>query len=67
MPHKAPFPALRARAYELADTGRHTRWQEIGALLEQEGYALAVQRLRADPILCGMLDARCDQARNRNA
>ncbi len=59
------FEALRKRAYELADTGRFNTWEDIGAALEAEGIAMASKRLRADPLLPGMLTARCQQARDR--
>jgi hypothetical protein len=59
------FEALRARAYELADTGRYSTWEDIGRALEAEHVALATKRLRADPLLTSMLTARCEQAKDR--
>jgi hypothetical protein len=59
------FEALRARAYELADTGRYNHWEEIGGALEREGIGRATFRLGADPVLRRMLNARCDQAKDR--
>lgn len=59
------FEDLRKRAYELADTGRYTTWEEVGAALEAEDVAMASKRLRADPVLTRMLTARCEQARDR--
>jgi hypothetical protein len=59
------FEALRARAYELADTGRYNSWEDIGRALEAEHVAMATKRLRADPLLPGMLTARCEQAKDR--
>ena len=59
------FEALRARAYDLADTGRYNTWEDIGRALEAEHVALASKRLRADPVLTRMLTARCEQAKDR--
>lgn len=59
------FEALRKRAYELADTGRFATWEDIGKALEAEHVAMATKRLRADPLLTGMLTARCEQAKDR--
>ena len=59
------FEALRARAYELADTGRYNHWEEIGGALEAEGVGHASFRLGADPVLRRMLNARCEQAKDR--
>lgn len=65
MPERTSFAALRDRAYELADTGRFNNWREIGAEIEREGQEGAVDRLKADPVLKRMLDARCDQAKDK--
>ncbi|HWA01571.1 MAG TPA: hypothetical protein VG841_14785 [Caulobacterales bacterium] len=60
---RAPFSQLRQRAYELADTGQFESWLAVAAHMEAEGYDKASSRLRADPILLRLLDARCKQAR----
>ena len=59
------FEELRHRAFELADSGHYRQWGEIGAAMEAEGHEEATRRLRSDPILTRMLDARCEQARSR--
>ncbi|HVY86592.1 MAG TPA: hypothetical protein VG943_15770 [Caulobacterales bacterium] len=60
------FAQMRARAYELADTGRFDGWLEIASMLESEGFDKASLRLRSDPILLRMIDARCEQAKDRS-
>ena len=63
----ATFAQLRQRAYELADSGQYDGWLEIAARLEADGYQKASLRLKADPILLRMIDARCEQARRRDS
>ena len=60
---KLSIEKLRARAYELADTGRLNHWEEIGAEMENEGADGAIAQLGADPMLRRMLNARCEQAK----
>jgi hypothetical protein len=41
MSGQVSFDVLRARAFELADTGRFVRWEDIGVAMELEGVDLA--------------------------
>lgn len=59
------FDTLSQRAYELADTGSFSHWQEIGDAIESEGVERAAYRLGIDPLMRGMLNARCEQAKRR--
>ena len=61
------FEEMRARAYELADSGLLARWEGVAIALETEGYGRARAKIGADPIFKQMLNARCDQARTREA
>ena len=67
MPDKPSFTVLRARAFDLADTGRYNNWMELADELELEGFSAAATRLRSDPVLLRMLDARCQQAMDRSS
>ena len=61
--NKLSIEKLRARAYELADTGRLNHWEEIGAEMENEGADGAIAQIGADAMLRRMLNARCEQAK----
>ncbi len=64
MPDDAFF-ALRNRAYELADTGRFKRWQEIASVLDSEGFLVPlITRLQDDKLAVMMIDRCCAQARS---
>jgi len=59
-----PFFALRNRAYELADTGRFKRWDQIAFALQTEGFLKSlIARLHYDKLAVMMISRRCDQAR----
>ncbi len=66
MPDRPSFADLRKRAFDLADTSRFRNWMEISDELEIEGFTSAAVRLKSDPVLLRMLDARCEQAKNRS-
>ncbi|MCC6789625.1 MAG: hypothetical protein IT547_17470 [Hyphomonadaceae bacterium] len=51
--------AIRVRALALADSGQFNHWEEIGASLMAEGFALAMETLEADASLRTALNARC--------
>lgn len=59
------FFALRARAYELADTGRYKRWVEIAYALQAEGYLPSlITRLDRDGLAVMMITRCCGIARS---
>ena len=61
-----PFFALRNRAYELADTGRFKRWDQIAYALQAEGFVKSlIARLDYDKLAVMMIGRCCDQARAR--
>lgn len=61
-----PFIALRVRAYDLADTGRFRRWDEIAYALQAEGFPPAlITRLHQDELAVMMITRCCDMARSR--
>jgi hypothetical protein len=63
MPDDAFF-ALRTRAYELAETGRFKRWDQVADALEAEGFLPAlVTRLDGDGLAVMMITRCCVQAR----
>jgi hypothetical protein len=58
------FFALRNRAYELADTGRFKKWDQVAGALEAEGFLHAlITRLDEDKLAVMMICRCCDQAR----
>jgi len=60
------FAALRARAYELADTGRHDDWDSIAAAIMDEGaLPVLVRRVGTDALFKIMLGNRINAARDR--
>lgn len=65
MPDKDdPLAALRARAYELADTGRYEDWASLSADLVDEGSPdVIVRRLTHDALFQIMLKNRMNSAR----
>ena len=63
MPKDASFDDLRARAFELADTGRARNWHEVADELEVEGFTSAARRLSADPALTSVINVRCKRAK----
>jgi hypothetical protein len=63
MPDDAFF-ALRTRAYELAETGRFKRWDQVADALEAEGFLpLLITRLDGDGLAVMMITRCCAQAR----
>jgi hypothetical protein len=59
-----PFNALRQRAYELADTGKFKRWDQIAYKLRDEGFlSNLITRLDGDKLAVMMITRCCDQAR----
>jgi hypothetical protein len=64
MPDKEdPLAALRARAYELADTGRYGDWASLSADLVEEGAPdVIVRRLTHDGLFQIMLKNRLSTA-----
>lgn len=58
------FFELRARAYELADSGRFKRWDQIAYALQGEGYLPSIiTRLDRDRQAVLMITHCCAQAR----
>jgi hypothetical protein len=58
------FFALRARAYELADTGRFKRWDQIAYALQAEGFLPSlIARLNQDELAVIMITHCCTIAR----
>jgi hypothetical protein len=61
------FFELRARAYDLADTGRFNRWDEIAYAFQAEGFFPAlITRLDQDGLAVMMITRCCDMARSRS-
>jgi hypothetical protein len=66
MTDKEKFAAARARAYELADTGRYADWAAISAeLLAEEVSERFIRSLGADSFTQTMLRNRIAQAKDR--
>lgn len=60
-----PFFALRDRAYELADSGRFKRWDQVAIALHAEGFADdLITRLQDDKLAVMMIARCCAQARS---
>ena len=58
------FFSLRARAYELAESGRFKDWFKVADALQAEGFVSAlIQRLDRDPLAVMMITRCCLQAR----
>jgi hypothetical protein len=65
MPNK-PFFSLRNRAYELADTGRFKRWDQVAHALQAEGSGDSLfTRLDEDKLAVTMIGRCCAKARFR--
>ena len=59
-----PFFALRARAYELADSKRYKRWDQIAYALQAEGFLPSlITRLNQDALAVMMITRCCMLAR----
>jgi hypothetical protein len=64
MSDDALFFSLRARAYDLAATGRFKHWLKIADALLAEGFLAAlIQRLDRDALAVMMITRCCQQAR----
>lgn len=60
----APFFAMRRRAYELAETGRHKHWRAVASALQREGFLSSlITRLDGDVLAVMMITRCCTQAR----
>lgn len=58
------FFTLRTRAYELAETGRFKRWDQVAHALQAEGYLQTlITRLDRDGLAVMMITRCCGQAR----
>jgi hypothetical protein len=58
------FFVLRNRAYELADSGRFKRWDQIAFALQAEGFLDSlITRLDDDKLAVMMIGRCCNQAR----
>lgn len=59
------FIALRARAYDLADTGRFKRWDEVAYALLAEGFPSdLITRLHQDGLAVMMITRCCNMTRS---
>lgn len=59
------FFALRSRAYELAETGRYKRWDQIAYALQAEGFTPSlITRLDRDAHAVMMITRCCGLARS---
>ena len=59
------FFALRARAYDLADSGRFKHWNEIAYALQAEGFLPSlITRLDQDALAVMMITRCCGIARS---
>lgn len=66
MTDKEMFETVRARAYEIADTGRPSGWNELSAeLIAERQPERLVRRLGSDALTKLMLQKRIDAARER--
>jgi hypothetical protein len=58
------FFALRARAYELADTARYKTWEQVAYALRAEGFLPSlIMRLNDDALAVMMITRSCMLAR----
>jgi hypothetical protein len=58
------FFALRARAYELADTGRYKQWSQVAHALQAEGFLPSlITRLDRDGLAVLLITRCCRIAR----
>jgi len=61
-----PFFALRDRAFDLAETGRFGRWDQVASALKAEGFVAAlIARLHDDRQAVMMISRCCAQAQSR--
>lgn len=61
-----PMMGLRARAYELADTGRYEDWEALSAdLVDEDTPEVIVRRLGYDALFQTMLKNRISAAKER--
>jgi hypothetical protein len=59
-----PFFALRARAYELANSKHYKRWDQIAYALQAEGFLPSlITRLNQDALAVMMITRSCMLAR----
>jgi hypothetical protein len=59
-----PFFTLRDRAYQLADTGKYKRWDDVAYALRDEGLMDAlIARLHYDKLAVMMITRCCAKAR----
>ena len=60
-----PFFAMRNRAYDLADSGRFERWEQIALVLRAEGFVQdVIERLGGDKLAVMMITRCCASARS---
>jgi hypothetical protein len=60
-----PFFLLRDRAYQLADTGKYKRWDNVAYALRAEGFLDAlIARLQHDKLAVMMITRCCAIARS---
>lgn len=58
------FFAMRRRAYELAESGRHEHWLAVANALQREGFLSSlITRLDRDGLAVMMITRCCTQAR----
>lgn len=61
-----PFFELRNRAFDLAETGRFGRWEQVASALKAEGFMAAlIARLHDDRQAVMMISRCCAQAQAR--
>ena len=59
-----PFFLLRERAYQLADTGKYKRWDNVAYALRAEGFLdTLIARLHRDKLAVMMITRCCMLAR----
>jgi hypothetical protein len=59
-----PFFAFRARAYELASSGRYKGWEQVACALQSEGFLPSlITRLDHDGLAVMMITRCCTLAR----
>jgi len=59
------FFTLRDRAYQLADTGKYKRWDDVAYALQAEGFSDSlITRLHYDKLAVMMITRCCSKARS---